>query len=185
MIGGGWVEFKGDRCVLHSKKNEIIGKGRMLGMLFLLDACTELSGLHHTQYTSSQKLSWDQWHHGHISLNAIEHLKLNQLVEGLKIDKSTIPSQACEAHIQAKQGHRPFQQEVKNRSEVPGEHIMSDIWGPTHMESTGHWKYYISFTDDNTRITVAPFMKKKDQSFDQIQECYQNEACKASKIHEI
>jgi hypothetical protein len=172
MIGGGWVEFKGNRCVLHSKKNEIIGKGRMMGMLFLLDARADLSGPHRTQYASSQRLSWDQWHrrYGHISINAIERLKLDQLVEGLKIDESTIPSQTCEACIQAKQAHRPFPQEAKNRSEVPGERIMSDVWGPARTESIGHWKYYISFTDDNTRITTAPFMKKKDQSFDRIQE---------------
>ena len=43
---------------------------------------------------------------------------------------------------------------------------MSDLWGPTHTESIIHWKYYISFTDDNTGITH----KKKGQSFDQFQE---------------
>jgi len=114
MIGGGWVEFKGDGCVLHSKSNEIIGKGRTIGMIFLLDAYTELPGLHHTQY-APQRLSWDQWHwhYGHISVNAIECFKLNQLVEILNIDESTMPSQTCEACIQAKQVHRPFPQEAK------------------------------------------------------------------------
>ena len=71
------------------------------------------------------------------------------MVDALKIDESTFPSESCEACIQAKQAHKPFPQEAKNRPETPGECIMSDVWGCAQTESIGRWKYYISFTDDS------------------------------------
>jgi len=57
------------------------------------------------------------------------------MVDGLKIDESTFPSESCEACVQAKQAHKPFLQEAKNRSKVPGKCIMSDIWGLAQTES--------------------------------------------------
>ena len=141
-------------------------------MLYLLDARAELPNRESAQYASIRTHSWDQWHrlYGHISVNAIKSLKLNQMVDGLKIDESTFPSESCEACIQAKQAHKPFPQEAKNRSELPGERIMSDVWGPAQTESIGRWKYYISFTDDGVRLTAVLFLKKKGQAFDRIKE---------------
>jgi hypothetical protein len=47
---------------------------------------------------------------------------------------------------------------------------MSDVWGPAQTESIGRWKYYVSFTDDGTRLTAVLFLKKKGQAFDRIKE---------------
>jgi hypothetical protein len=116
LVIGGWVEFRSNGCHLHDKNNRVIGKEKLTNILYLLDACTELPNGKSTQYASIRTHSWDQWHrhYGHISINAIKSLKLNQMVDGLKIDESTFPSESCKACIQAKQAHKPFPQEAKN-----------------------------------------------------------------------
>ena len=91
-------------------------------------------------------------------MGALEKLKKQEMVKGLMIDESSIPSRSCEACIQAKQAHRPFPQEAKNRSTIAGEWIMGDVWGPAHVESIGKWKYYISLTDDAKRYVMTLFL---------------------------
>ena len=105
--------------------------------------------------STSQKRTWDQWHRsfGHIAIPSLEHLNRENMVNGLAIDQSSIPSKSCDACIQAKQARKSYPQEAKNCSQTPGERVMSDVWGPAGKESIGKWKYYISFTDDCTRYS--------------------------------
>ena len=86
------------------------------------------------------------------------------------IDQSLKPSVTCEACIQAKQVHRPFPQEAEHKSEIPGEQIMSDIWGKARVESIGQWRWYIYFIDDSTRYSTILFMKQKGEAADRIKE---------------
>ena len=41
----------------------------------------------------------------------------------------------------------------------------SDLWGPAPVESKGGKKYYITFTDDKTRLTHLYLLRKKDKVF--------------------
>ena len=63
-----------------------------------------------------------------------------------------------------------FPKEAKNRSKIPGERIMLDVWGPMRIESIGKWQWYISFIDDCTRNGNIKFMKTKGEAFDRIKE---------------
>lgn len=157
---------------MKDKGDHIVGKGYKNNRLYLLAARAILLGQERTNYASSQKLSWDQWHrrYGHISTKAPEQFNSEKLVRGLAIDQSSIPSNTCEACIQAKQAHWPFPQEVEHRSQMPGERIMSDVWGPAVKESIGRWKYYISFTDDCTRYGTVLFSHNKTEAADRIPE---------------
>ena len=92
------------------------------------------------------------------------------MVNGLNIDQSSIPSKTCEVCIEAKQAHRPFPAEAENRSEIPGERFMSDIWGPARVTSIGGWKYYISFCDDNIRYFMVLFLRNKSDATSRIKE---------------
>ena len=92
------------------------------------------------------------------------------IVDGLSIDQSTIPSNTCEACIQAKQAHKPFPKEAQNRSKEPGERVMSDVWGPARVESIGQWKWYISFVDNCTRFGTVLFLKQKSDATGRIKE---------------
>jgi hypothetical protein len=156
-VGGGDIQFKDGKAILQDKSNQTVGISRVKNRLYLLDAQAELPGQERANFASTQKLSWDQWHHryGHLSVGALETLKKQKLVKGLMIDESSIPSRSCEACIQAKQAHRPFPKEAENRSTVAGERAMSNVLGPACVESIGRWKYYISFTDDAKRYVAS------------------------------
>lgn len=90
-------------------------------------------------------------------------------MDGLLIDKSTIPSHTCEACIQAKQAHRAFPKEAENRAKIPEERIMCDVWGPAPVESIGHFKYYLSFVDDNTRYGQVIFLHNKAEATEKME----------------
>jgi hypothetical protein len=143
---------------LMSKGDQLIGIGNKVGGLYLLDARAELPGQERSNYAASQKISWDQWHRRY-SLGAIKLLNREQMVNGLTIDESTIPSRSCEACIAAKQAHRSFPKEAEHRSKVPGERTVSDV----RVESIGRWKYHIFFMDDCTRKSTTILTGKEEE----------------------
>ena len=170
---GGKFEGGDGRCFLKNKTSNIIAEGTRIGRLYLLNGRAQLLGQERTNYAAAPKLPWDQWHrrYGHISISALERLDRENMVDGLKIDQSSIASKSCDACIQAKQARKSYPQEAEHRSQTPGERVMSDVWGPARKESIGRWKYYISFTDDCTRYVHVLFLKDKGQAFDRIKEC--------------
>ena len=100
----------------------------------------------------------------------LQQLEREGLVNGLSIDQSLIPSKTCEACIAAKQAHKPFPQEAENWSEIPGERMVSDVWGPARVVSIGGWKYYISFEDDPIQYVTALFLHEKGDAPTRIKE---------------
>ena len=114
---GGRAVFHKGECFLEGKDKSIIGRGQMRGRLYLLDATVNKSNKS-SLYASSPKLSWDQWdrRYGHILMTTLNRISKGGIVDGLSIDQSTIPSNTCEACIQAKQAHKPFPKEAENRS---------------------------------------------------------------------
>ena len=92
------------------------------------------------------------------------------MVNGLNIDQLLIPSSDCEACIKAKQTHWPFPAEAKNRSNIPGERFMLDVWGPARVVSIRGWKYYISFCDDNIWYFMILFLQNKGEAASWIKE---------------
>ena len=161
----GRIIFHKRQCYLEDKNGKIIMYGQMQGRLYLIDASTTQSK-EFAHYASQLKLSWDQWHrrYGHISTSSLERLIKEGMVNGILINQTTSPSKSCEACIEAKQAHKPFPKEAENRSQIPGEQFMSDVWGPARVESIGKWKWYISFMDDCTRYGTVLFLKQKSDA---------------------
>ena len=104
------------------------------------------------------------------------------MVNGLAINQSFIPSKTCDACIKAKQTHRPFPVEAKNRSQIPGECFMTNVWGPAKTTSICGWKYYISFCDDNIRYIMVVFLKNKGEAAIWIKEHVAKIKQKFSKV---
>ena len=128
--------------------------------------CSALPGTEKANYTSTEKLTWDQWHqrYGHISISTLQTLEKEKMVNGLSIDQSLIPSKMCDACTEAKQAHQQFPQEAENRSQISGECFMMDVWGPARVTSIGGWKYYISFCNDSVRYFMMIFLKNKGEA---------------------
>jgi hypothetical protein len=163
---GGRIEFQDGTCKLYSRKDQLIGSGKKLDRLYVLDATNVAQPIERANLTKPPKPSWDQWHrrYGHLGMTGLETLMKKGLVKGLEIDPTSVPSRTCEACIQAKQTVLPFPKEAENRSKIPGERTMCDVWGPARTESIGKSRYYISFLDDATRTGNPQFMRLKSDA---------------------
>jgi len=169
---GGHVDFQKEGCRLFDVKNQIIGEGRKVNRLYQLYAWAELPGQECANLTTPKALTWDQWHRHfrHISISGLERLKWEGLVDGLTVDESSIASPTCKSCIQAKQAHRPFPKEAEHHSEIAGERIVGDVWGPARVQSIGGWFYYVSFLNDAKWLSTVLFLKRKSDAFQRIRE---------------
>ena len=169
---GGHVDFRKGGCRLFDAKNQVIGEERKVNRLDQLYARAELPGRERANLAAPRAPTWDQWHRrfGHISISGLERLKREELVDGLTVDETSIASPTCESCIQAKQAHRPFPKEAEHRSEIAGERIVGDVWGPARVQSIGGWTYYVSFLDDAKRLSTVLFLKRKSDAYQRIRE---------------
>ena len=102
----------------------------------------------------------DDWHErlGHVSREAI--LKLVDMVEGLTVTEGGHLGEDCEPCALSKHHRRPFE-EVDRRSEEPLQLVFSDLCGKFHIEALGGGLYFVTFTDDCTRLCKVYILKNK------------------------
>ena len=104
---------------------------------------------------------------GHISLKSAQKLVSQGLVTGIFLDMTDpVKPFFCESCVYAKLSCKPISKvrEGEQAKEFGGK-VHSDLWGPTPVESKGGKKYYITFTDDKTRLTHLYLLWKKDEAF--------------------
>ena len=168
--GGGSVDCHGKKCYLKNKSGHAVGDGNLIARMYLLNARAVLRVNDSAFVARVPKYSWDEWHrrYGHLAISGIQRAVRENMVTGLEIDKSTIPSRTCASCLEGKMPTKPFPKEAEHRSTTPGGRTMTDVWGPAASESISHFKYFISFTDDATRMCHVLFMKAKSEAFDRI-----------------
>jgi hypothetical protein len=163
------VKFEGEKgkIMLKNTKGQVVGLGHKKRGMYLLDAVGEEADRAVANAVTEHN-SWEEWHkrYGHLAYSGLETLKQKNMVEGLDIVEGKRPEGICEACVKAKLARRPFPKESKRKTEKPGELTVTDVWGPSRIESLAKSKYYISFTDHNTRRVTVLFLKKKDEAYD-------------------
>ena len=112
-----------------------------------------------------QTHTMDKWHRilRHVNLWTIRTLKNNNLVTGLIIDESQGPTQ-CTACIQGKHHVDPFPKDAKETAQLPGDLVVTDVWGPAQTEGPAREKYFHSFTDAKTRYSTVYFGSIKNEA---------------------
>jgi hypothetical protein len=65
----------------------------------------------------------------------------------------------CEACIKAKQHVTPFPHKSETKYTQVGELVVSDVWGPTPVESLQGSKYFVTFTDAFSCFSIVYFIK--------------------------
>lgn len=137
------VKFEGEKgkIMLKNTKGQVVGLGHKKRGMYLLDAVGEEADRAVANAVTEHN-SWEEWHkrYGHLAYSGLETLKQKNMVEGLDIVEGKRPEGICEA--------------------------VTDVWGPSRIESLAKSKYYISFTDHNTRRVTVLFLKKKDEAYD-------------------
>jgi gag-polypeptide of LTR copia-type/Pol polyprotein, beta-barrel domain/Integrase core domain/Domain of unknown function (DUF4219)/GAG-pre-integrase domain/Zinc knuckle len=152
------VEFK-------SKSGTVFGMGRKVGRMYQV-RCRVIANRGAREFIAvAEARTMDKWHRilGHVNPWTIQTIKGNDLVDGLIIDESQAPTQ-CTACIQGKRHVDPFPKDAKETAQVPGDLVVSDVWGPAQTEGPAREKYFYSFTDAKTRYSTVYFGNTKDEA---------------------
>ena len=91
---------------------------------------------------------------GHIAPSVAHHLLEKGLISGLKFDESADEGTFCESCVYAKATRKPVAKvhEGEQATEL-GALVYSDVWGLSPVATLGGRHYYVTFTDDKTRLT--------------------------------
>src|ERR1700678_4407793 len=103
---------------------------------------------------------------GHISPESARRLVSQGLVTGVLVDPTgPVRPFFCESCTYAKLSRKPISKVREGeRATVFGGEVHSDLWGPAPVESRGEKRYYITFTDDKTRLTHLYLPRNKDEA---------------------
>ena len=117
-----------------------------------------------------ETLTLEQLHRrmGHISPIIAKKLVENKFVTGIRLETmSSGDPFFCESCVYAKATRKsiPKAREGERASVFAGE-VHSDLWGPAPVETKGKKRYYITFTDDKTRLTTIYLLAKKNDAFE-------------------
>lgn len=117
---------------------------------------------------TEETVTWTELHRrmGHISSGVAKKLAENGLVTGVRVDMSSGEPVFCESCVYAKATRKPVakEREGERATEFGGE-IHSDLWGPAPVTTIKGRRYYVSFTDDKTRLTDLYLLKHKSDTF--------------------
>jgi len=113
----------------------------------------------------SDKCEW-LWHlkFGHLNLRDLRELGQKKMV--VVIPHMCVPDEVCRECMECKQTRRKFKKGVPSKTSEKLELIHSDICGPLPVETAGGSKYFITFTDDYTRMLWVYCLQKKSEAFE-------------------
>lgn len=104
---------------------------------------------------------------GHIAPAVAKRLVKDGFVTGISLDTSSGEPTFCESCTYAKSRRQAIPKTRQGeRATAFGQEIHSDVWGKAPVESIGGRQYYVSFTDDYSRLTSVYLLRKKSETFD-------------------
>ena len=117
-----------------------------------------------------ESLTLQQLHRrlGHISPIIAKKLIKDKLVTGVRLAMVLSGDPFfCESCVYAKATQKIIPKEAEgNRAKVFAEEVHSNLWGLAPVETKGKKHYYITFTDDKTRLTNIYLLAKKNDTFE-------------------
>ena len=124
-------------------------------------------------YAVDKTVTWTELHRrmGHISLGVAKKLAENSLVTGVRVDLLSGDTVFCKSCVYAKATWKPVakEHEGERATEFGGE-IHTDLWGPAPVTTIKGCRYYVSFTDDKTRLTDLYLLKHKSNTLQAYKE---------------
>jgi hypothetical protein len=154
--------FANGKCTIRSPDGETVGT-----------VPKTAGGLYRTEHepgsaNAAEILTLDQFHRrmGHIAPETARRLVQKGFVTGVKLDTSSGDDVFCESCVYAKATRKPVSKlrQGERAAEFGGE-IHSDLWGPAPVETLNGRRYFVSFIDDNTRLSYLYFLRKKKEAF--------------------
>ncbi|GKU95409.1 hypothetical protein SLEP1_g8773 [Rubroshorea leprosula] len=156
-------EFSSNGFVIKDQVTQaVVAKGIRKGQLYALEEEEK-----HALAAISNKATDSIWHQrlGHPNSNVLEALVMkNDIV----VSKWTKPSHLCSSCQMGKSCKLPFNKN-NERAVALFQKVHCDLWGPSPVQSTNHFVYYVIFVDDFSRFTWFYPLHKKSDFFDVFQ----------------
>jgi hypothetical protein len=156
--------FSGGKCVLKGPDGNNVGQiPKTAKGLYRVDHEPE------TANEAIEQLTLDQLHRrmGHISPDVARKLVAKGFVTGVSLNETESGNPFfCESCVYAKATRKPIlkARQGERATEFGGE-VHSDLWGPAPVATKSGRRYYITFTDDKTRLTHLHLLRNKSEAF--------------------
>jgi hypothetical protein len=174
--------FKGEGGVKHvCKGSSVILKGVKRGTLYFLHGTTLSDYVIVASSENDQEDLKKLWHmrRWHMSERGMQTLTKYYLFCGHKIKDLGF----CEHCVFGKLHRNKFPKAIY-RTKGTLDYIQADCWGPSHVESLGVRRYFLSVIDDYSRMAWIFIMKHKSdafKNFNQLKEFVENQIGKKVK----
>lgn len=158
---GADVSFADDTCRIR-KGGETFIVAKLVQNLWVI----EEKGTDYA-FLSKRLETAETWHRRfcHAGYEALAKIADGNLVKGMNVSGAKFRERletVCEPCLQGKQTRLPFP-ESESKSKEPCELIHMDVCGPMPVMSTGGSKYFCTFLDDYSKLSVAvPISRKSD-----------------------
>src|SRR5882762_2518485 len=104
---------------------------------------------------------------GHVAPDVARRQVENGLVSGIMLRPDGNDITFCDSCTYAKATRKPVPKERDpgHRATSFGLEVHSDVWGPAPVQTLSHRQYYVSFTDDFSRLTHLYLLRRKNETF--------------------
>ena len=178
-LKGHKITFKGKQCSFFID-GKLIATGHNMNHLWYIDCAS--SDTHDTcavMKDAHDKAPLELLHQrlGHVNERRLNFAVKKQLIVGVDVDKSQVTSLPfCEACVQGKQTSKQFRGSADIHTTKVLQLVHSDVCGPMSVASLGGARYFVTFTDDYSRMCYVYFLKHKSEVFQKFKE-FHTEVC--------
>ena len=103
----------------------------------------------------------------HILAGVTRCLVEKGLVTGVCLEPTSSGDYFCELCVYAKATQKPIPKACEGECATKfGNKVYSNLWGPAPVKTKGGRKYYITFTDDMSRLTHLYLLHLKSEAFE-------------------
>ena len=158
---GAETSFIGDTCRVKVNGDTKLMARMIQGLWVIEEKGTDYSFL--AKHLESAEI----WHRRfcHAGYENLAKLAEGNLVKGMHVSAAKFREKVdtvCEPCVQGKQTRLPFS-DSDSKSKQPCELVHMDVCGPMPVTSTGGSKYFCTFLDDYSKLSVAvPIARKSD-----------------------
>lgn len=164
---GGIVTFANGKVTINVQ-GKTVAEGHRRGKLYVVDFTQKVDDALVVENNRNEL-----WHrrYGHMGMSNVCKLVNKELVIGVK-EKLCNNIPFCDVCVKGKQTRLPFNK-TRPSTRRPLERVHSDVCGPMDKIAIDGSRYFVTFTDDFTHLTVTYLMKNKSETFNKFREYHE------------
>ena len=164
------VILEESECFISTKAGKVIGSGRRENQLYIIDGKAVLES-NHAYVSMAQVSEADMWHRrlGHANDAVLKKLADGKVASGVSLGKHS-ERRFCEGRVLSKSVRTTPKPLGTKRTVRRLGVVHSDVCGPMNTETHSGKRYMVTFIDDYSRISIANFMRSKDETLAKLKE---------------